>query len=61
VRQHLLAGYSLGKCATGPFGVNFQQRPNVLCALVKALADPERCEISERDGELFIVPRSDQS
>jgi hypothetical protein len=38
-----------------------QQRPNVLCALVKALAYPERCEISERDGELFIVPRSDQS
>ena len=38
-----------------------QQRPNVLCALVQTLADPERCELSERDGEVFIVPRSDQS
>ena len=27
----------------------------------ETLADPERCEISERDGEVFIVPRSDQS
>jgi hypothetical protein len=38
-----------------------QQRPNSLCTSVQALADPKRCEVSERDGEVFIVPRSDQS
>jgi hypothetical protein len=38
-----------------------QQQPNVFCALVQALANPDRYEISERDGEVSIVPRSDQS
>jgi hypothetical protein len=38
-----------------------QQQPHVLCALVQALADPEHCGLSQRDGEVFILPTSDRS